>query len=380
MSSSPRLRRRGLPVALLALAFAGAACSKDAGETPATAGAGADEPSAAPTAPAAGQPAPATTPGQPATAAPGAAADPAQRVLTPEEVPAVVARIDGNDVTREDLLTRASEARGALAQRGLPPPQLTYGFLREVLNDVVGSRLLARDLQGKGSAATDAEVEAKIAEIRRGFASDEEFDKALVGRGFDRARLRRDVAESLTVNKWVAGSVIPSVAVTEAEARAFYESNPDKMVEPEKVHARHILVRVERDATSEAKAAQRQKVDAARARIAGGADFATVAQEVSDDKGSAARGGDLGFFYRGQMVPAFENAAFSLEPKKLSEPVETPFGFHLIEVLEKQPESKLAFEQVRERIESVLKQRQLEQKVKAQVNALAAQAKIEILL
>jgi peptidyl-prolyl cis-trans isomerase C len=301
-------------------------------------------------------------------------------VLKPEEVPAVVARIDGVDVTREDLLTRASEARGALAQRGVPPPQLTQGFLREVLNDVIGSRLLARDIQGKGGGATEPEIEAKIAEIRQGFPSDAEFDQALAGRGFDRARLRRDITESLTVNKWVASAVMPTVTVSEAEARAFYDANPDRMVEPEKVRGRHVLARVERDATAEAKAAQRAKIDGARARILAGADFAQVAKESSDDKTSAERGGDLGWFYRGQMVPAFEAAAFALPPKQLSEVVETPFGFHLIEVLEKQPAVKLTFEQVRPRIEGMLKQRQLEQKIKAQVNALAAQSKIEILL
>jgi len=383
MSWFPYSSRRAAVAAFLALAVSSAACSKETSDAPA---AGADEPSAVPVAQgAATTPAPAAStapaaPVSPEQAAQTAAAQQAQRVMKPEEVPAVVARIDGNDVTRADLLARASEARGALAQRGLQPPQLTYGFLRSVLDDIIGNRLLARDLTAEGSVSPTAEIDAQVQSIRSQFPSEEEFDKALGARGFDRERLRRDVAESLTVNKWVNGTVVPSLTVAEADARAFYEASPARMVEPEKVRARHILVRVEPQATPEAKAAQRQKIDQARTRLTGGADFAVVAKELSDDKPSGERGGDLGWFYRGQMVPQFDGAAFSLEPKQLSGVVETQYGFHLIEVLEKQAERKVPFEEARPRIEGMLKQRQLEQQVKGRVNELAAQAKIEILL
>jgi peptidyl-prolyl cis-trans isomerase C len=137
---------------------------------------------------------------------------------------------------------------------------------------------------------------------------------------------------------------------------------------------------VEQGATPEVKAAQRTKIDEIRAKLAGGADFAAVAQESSDDKASGARGGDLGWFHRGQMVPEFEQPVFALQLKKLSDVVESRFGFHLVEVLEKEPQQKIPFDKAKERLANMLKQRQLEEKVRSRINELGAKSKIEILL
>jgi peptidyl-prolyl cis-trans isomerase C len=321
-------------------------------------------------------------PGLASNTAPGAAPGAAERpqLVDTATIPDVVGRLDGVEITKSDLLSRATEARGAMAQRGGQQPPPTREFYRKVLDDIIGNRLLFRDLTAQKQAATAAEVAAQMQAIRAQFASDEEFDKALAERGFDRKRLERDVAESVTVQKWVSGVVVPSIAVSAADVRKFYDSNPERMVEPERVHARHILIRAGEDVAAEEKAARRKRLEGIRAELVGGADFATLARANSDDKGSGERGGDLGFFYRGQMVPAFEKVAFELPPNQLSAVVETRFGFHLIEVLEKRAESKLVFEQVKERLESMLKQRQLEAKIRDRVNELGAKAKIEILI
>jgi len=372
MTRRPQFRRLSPFAALALLAIVGLACAK---EKPA-----AEASSAAPAAdasPAAASPAP--TPAA-APAAPPAAAAARPELLEPETLPDVVARLDGVAITKTDLLARATEARGALAQRGARPPAPTRDFYRRVLDDIIGNRLLFRELTARKQGATAEEIAAQMQAIRGQFPSDEAFDQALAERGFDRARLERDVAESVTVQKWVTGTVVPAVTVTEADVRKYYDENPERMVEPERVHARHVLIRAGDDVPAEEKAARRKKAEDLRARLAAGGDFAAIAREASDDKGSAERGGDLGWFYRGQMVPAFEKAAFELPPNTLSPVVETRFGFHLIEVLERRPETKLAFEQVRDRLEAMLKQRQLEAKVRDRINELGAKAKIEILI
>jgi peptidyl-prolyl cis-trans isomerase D len=119
---------------------------------------------------------------------------------------------------------------------------------------------------------------------------------------------------------------------TAEEVRAAYAERAEEFTRPEEVHARHVLVRVddERDA-----AAARARIAEARAKLARGTSFEAVAEEYSDDPGSKSRGGDLGFFGRGQMVPAFEEAAFGAAPGELVGPVETSFGLHLIQVVEK---------------------------------------------
>lgn len=129
--------------------------------------------------------------------------------------------------------------------------------------------------------------------------------------------------------------------------KRFYDEHPDRFNAPEKVRARHVLVRVPPDATAEAADAARERATALRARIEAGEDFAKIAAEASDDPGSKAAGGDLGFFQRGQMVKPFEEAAFVLEPGGLSDVVKTDFGFHVIRVEEKKPAESRSFEDAR---------------------------------
>jgi peptidyl-prolyl cis-trans isomerase C len=361
-------------------------CSKGQARTddPAGAAATASAPAAAAAtsdpAPPPQQAAPAAAPAAAGTpqAAPGKPAAEEDPILPTDKIPDVVATVDGQDVTKADLLARANEALGALAQRGISPPPPTRSFYRNVLDDLIGNRLLYKDLAAQNKAATPKEVDDQIAAIRAQFKSDEEFEKMLTARGFDRDRLKREVAESLTVNKWVENTVIPSLQVSDEEAKKFYDANQERMVRPESVRARHILVAVPADATAEQKAEKKKQAEALRAKIAGGEDFAAVAKASSDDKGSGARGGELGWLRRGQTVPAFDQAAFSLEPGKLSDVVESKFGYHIIEVEEKKPAGKLTFDEVKDRIVELIKQHDLENAIHAKLDDLGSKAKIEI--
>jgi len=150
----------------------------------------------------------------------------------------------------------------------------------------------------------------------------------------------------------------PGFAVTDAEAEIYaaahsaqlqeiYDQRHEQYVQPEQVHARHILFKVAENASEKEVGAAQQRAAEVRERLLGGADFAALALELSEDTASKAAGGDLGFFRRGQMVPAFEDVAFTLKPGTLSEPVRSPFGFHVIRVEAKQDAKITSFEAAR---------------------------------
>ena len=138
------------------------------------------------------------------------------------------------------------------------------------------------------------------------------------------------------------------LATRESEARALYDEHLDRYDVPERVHARHVLLRVESGATPEREQEVRAAAEALLEEIRGGADFAEVAERASEDPGSRARGGDLGFFERGKMVPSFEAVAFELEPGQVSEVVRSEFGFHIIRVEAHQQAENRPFEAVKE--------------------------------
>ncbi len=141
------------------------------------------------------------------------------------------------------------------------------------------------------------------------------------------------------------------VKLADAELRGWYDAHKNEFTQEEQVRARHILVMVN-DKRNDEQA--RQAATAAKQRIAGGADFATVAREVSEDPGSKANGGDLGYFGRGRMVKEFEEATFGAQPGQVVGPVKSSFGYHVLEVLDKRAGGVRSFEEVKEQIRARL--------------------------
>lgn len=155
-----------------------------------------------------------------------------------------------------------------------------------------------------------------------------------------------------------AAELQPAGEVDEEALAALYEQQSERYVTPEERRARHILVSTP-DTGEQAVADARARIEAIAGRLDAGEDFASVAAEVSEDPGSAGNGGDLGFFGRGMMTPAFEEAVFALAVGERSEPVQTSFGFHIIELLEVKPEQKTPLAEVRDELVRELQSEEL---------------------
>jgi peptidyl-prolyl cis-trans isomerase D len=136
----------------------------------------------------------------------------------------------------------------------------------------------------------------------------------------------------------------------EPEARALYSEHPERYDVPERVRARHILLRLERDVPEARVEEVRATAEELLGQLREGADFAELAQKASEDPGSRDLGGDLGLFERGKMVKPFEDVAFALEPGALSDIVRSDFGLHIIRVEEHQQAQRTPFEAVREEL------------------------------
>ena len=208
-----------------------------------------------------------------------------------------------------------------------------YKLDREQVN-LAFARVSAADL-AKTATVTDQEIEAELA------AHPERYRTPATVRARYVAYRRGDF-EALA-------------KPTEEQLRTFYDQNVhDRFTDVEEVRARHILVRVELGADDAAKAKVRAEAEDLLKQIRGGADFEALAKKHSKDTSSAPKGGDLGFFPRGRMVPAFDTAVFALKPGEVSEVVETPFGFHVIKLEEHKPGGARPFEAVHDQIEKEL--------------------------
>ncbi|MHC4520425.1 MAG: peptidylprolyl isomerase, partial [Planctomycetota bacterium] len=170
------------------------------------------------------------------------------------------------------------------------------------------------------------------------------------------------------------------IDVNDAAAKTYYDRNTKEFESPEQVRASHILIKPQvTDPNSDpnvAKVAARAKAEKLVGEIKDGADFAELAKANPGDPGSAAKGGDLGFFPRGKMVKPFEEAAFAMQPGEVSDIVESRFGYHIIKVTERKEASVTPFEEAKAGIVAKLAGEQKAKIARAYINSLKDKATI----
>ena len=172
--------------------------------------------------------------------------------------------------------------------------------------------------------------------------------------GFDKEKNMRKQIQILSdehlAKGYVQKNVLSKVKVTDKDVEEYYKNHPKEFEKPETVKARHILIGFKGDMTEDQKKELRKKADDVLKKAKGGDDFAQLASEYSDDPGSKTKGGELGYFPKGNMVPEFENAAFNLKPGEISNVIETPYGYHIIKVEDKKAAEMPAFDSIKEQV------------------------------
>jgi peptidyl-prolyl cis-trans isomerase C len=314
----------------------------------------------------------------PAAVPPGVPGASAAIKPMPPQIPDVLARVNGEQVERWefDSAVKRMEARAG----GPVPPDKRDEVLRGVLDQLVAYHLLAQESRARKLAIADADVDARLAEIRKTFPTEEAFTQGIAAQGLTIGQLKAQAKTSLEVAKVIDTEVNSKVAVQDAEVSTYYQQNLERFKQGDSVRAAHILIGMPQNATAEQKAEAKAKAAVVLKTIKAGGDFATLARASSQDTGSAQNGGDLGFFPKGQMTPAFESAAFKLKPGTVSGLVETPFGFHIIKVSERRAPRTAPFTEASGQIKEFLMQGQREQKLEQFVEQIKAKGKIEILV
>ncbi|MEM6821005.1 MAG: peptidylprolyl isomerase [Verrucomicrobiota bacterium] len=296
----------------------------------------------------------------------------------PSDPKFVVAKVNGEKIYRAELdesLEIFLKSRGS--QRGQLPEGLVAQVEQQILNQIVDGRLVVAEVNQTKSEQLQERCAEEFIKFKERFPDEEKYQEMLDKLGSNEESLKTQIEQSVALDLLMQEARSVSAEVTDEKAKAFYDGNPQYWQRPETVKARHILVRSDKDASSEQAAASKKKIDDARKRIAGGEDFAVVASEISDDPGSKQQGGTLPPFPRGRMVPEFDKVAFSSPQGKLSKVFKTDFGFHFLEVLEKKAAETVGFEKVVSQIKKNLQSMEAGNSVKKQVDEIRSAAKIE---
>ena len=269
-------------------------------------------------------------------------------------------------------LTSKDQFEAAVAQQGMTLQDVIDAMryqllLRKVQNTllttaVVSPKEVEEELVRKNEKAKIAYIAFPPAKFREGINPTTEELRAY----FEAHRAQYTIPEKRSFQALVVdqAKVESALTVSDAQLRAAYSANMDNFRMPERVHVRHILIKTVDKSDAEKKQLLAKAQDILK-QLKSGADFAALAKKDSDDPGSGEKGGDLGWVVRGQMVPEFEKAVFSLPPKQLSDIVTTEYGYHIIEVLEKEPAHVKSFDEVKASLADELKKQGVNDKIQS---------------
>ncbi len=286
----------------------------------------------------------------------------------------IVMKVNDEPVFGSEVQMELARLAMQLQRMGQNPGQVDLQQIAR--QQVVDTHLLAQEARKQGLEPDESKVQALIEQAAAQAGGKDQLEASLAQSGMTLDQYAGILRQAMLANAYVEQKLMPSAEVKEGEVRAFYETNKEKFRQEETVHARHILIRAQPDADAATKAEARKKAEAIRERALKGEDFAELAKETSEGP-SGPQGGDLGFFERKRMVPAFADAAFALKPGEISDVVETRFGYHVIKLEERKPAGVQPYDEVNEKLHAFLQQQRVREVVGKKLEELRQQAKIE---
>ncbi|CAN7617563.1 peptidylprolyl isomerase [Peribacillus frigoritolerans] len=239
-----------------------------------------------------------------------------------------IASIDGEKINEDELYDA-----------------LVAGYGADTLDLLITNKLVELEAEKAGIKIKDEEIQKEIDVMVESYGDEKSLKEQLEASGSSMDALKKDIVVYLQTKKLVE----PRITVTEDEISTYFEDNKDTFAQAEQVEASHILVEDEKTAKKVAK------------ELAAGGDFAKLAAEYSTDTETADNGGSLGYFGKGDMVEEFEDVAFDLDINKVSDPVKTEYGYHIIKVTGKKEAKKANLEDSKDVIKETLLSERLQE-------------------
>ena len=295
----------------------------------------------------------------------------------------VAVTVNGADITEsqvdEEIKPQLERLAAQAAQ--MPPAfieQYKTQMRQQALERMIVEKLLDQKVKQANLKVTDEQVMKKIEEMaaqQRPPLSMEDFKALIEASGQSLEEVKTRIRKGTGYQKIIETQFEGKINVTEEDVKKFYDENKKQFETPEQARASHILIKTQPADSNEVKAEAKQKVEQLLKQIQDGADFAQLAKENSACP-SSEKGGDLDFFARGQMVPAFEKVAFELKPGQVSDVVETRFGYHIIKVTDRKEASTTPFEDAKDDIIEKLENDKKGEIAKQYIESLKAEANI----
>ena len=300
-----------------------------------------------------------------------------------EVVDGVVATVGTEVILHSELVQSIAPALSDLQKKATDDEDFNrkaQDQLREALEQAIDGKILLREALLAGLEINDKDVEERIGEIKKRFASSEEFEKELASAGETmsgfRDRVRKHIlAATMGVRKHRQFEEAAEIA--EAEIAKYYEDNKDKFTHPERVSVRRIFLQAA--AAPQERAQAKARLQELKKQVDAGADFAELAKSYSAGP-EAAQGGLVGWVMPGDLVKGLSDVAFSLPEGGVSDVIETEFGVVLLKVDKKEAAGTMSLDEARKVIEPELRAKAAEEKYKKWISELRKRSRVRVFL
>jgi len=298
-------------------------------------------------------------------------------VSSPENLKSgdIAVSVDGKVLKKSELEENLNE-RFNLIKNKIPlekQNEFKQNLRKQLIELFITRTILTTEIEKRNIQASPEEIKMAIENIKANLPPGKKIDDF-----FKENKITQDdIALIVKVEKFRTMEIGKDMKPTSKDISKFYKDNPARFNQPESVRVRHILVAVGKDDNDKVKAEKKEKIENVRKQLVNGGNFAELARKYSDCP-SREGGGDLSYITRGTMVKEFENAAFSQAVNAISPVVKTEYGYHVIQVLDKKPGRKVAFEEVKDKIAKHLEQVKTMESFNNVVKKLRTNAKVEI--
>ena len=303
----------------------------------------------------------------PATSVPPAA------VAKQSDADDIAVSVDGSILKKSEVEKGVKEKLNALKDK-IPADKIKEvqaNIKKQIVDGFILRTLMSNEAEKRKIEAPDKEVKMAIDQIKASLPPDKKLETFMKENNIS----REFIILGIKVKKMVQQDLGKKAKPSQKEISKFYDENKDKFITPENAHVRHILIAFAEGDDDKVKAEKKAKIENLRQQVVGGADFAEIARKNSDCP-SKENGGDLGLIKRGQTVQLFEDAVFAQEINAVGPVVTTEYGYHIIQVLERNLEKTVALEEVKSKISSYLEDQKQTEAFNALFKKLRESAKI----
>ncbi len=277
-----------------------------------------------------------------------------------------------SDLNQQIATMRRFKEQGVVQ---IPEESLTQ---EAVLQNFIDEKIITYYARFKNLSVTQTEIDQAIERVKtQNKMTDETLKMTLKQQGTSLEKYRETLEKQLLIQK-VSGVEVPPVPATQKEVEEYYNRHRERFVKSGRIRASHIVLLATEDSGEGEVEQAREKIEKIMDELRNGTDFAETAATYSQD-GSAKKGGDLGWFSRGEMLQDFEDKAFALDVGEIGGPVHTQFGFHIIKVTDKEKAALLPLDEVSKEIGQKLQNDSYQVRRRAWMERLREQSYIEIL-